>query len=206
MSEFVDGFDTLADVDHAVSIFGSARTPRSDPSYAAACDTARLLAKKGFAVITGGGGGIMEAANKGAREGGGRSIGCNIELPFEQVANAYCDTVINFRYFFVRKTMFMKYSLATVIFPGGYGTLDELFEAITLIETGKLPGFPVVLFGSAYWSGLLKWLKERVLAEGKISPENLELFTVTDDPKEAAAIVAKHAPGPTKRASKGRRG
>jgi len=195
MSEFVDGFDTLADVDHAVSIFGSARTPRSDPSYAAACDTARLLAKKGFAVITGGGGGIMEAANKGAREGGGRSIGCNIELPFEQQANAYCDTVINFRYFFVRKTMFIKYSRAMLVFPGGFGTLDELFECVTLIVTGKIHRFPVVLFGSDYWRGLLRWLNDKVVAEGKVSAGDVDLLTVVDSPEAAARAIAAGVPG-----------
>jgi len=197
MSEFVDGFDTLAAVDRAVTVFGSARTSTSDPYYAAACETARLLATAGFAVITGGGGGIMEAANKGARLGGGRSIGCNIELPFEQRANAYCDTVVNFRYFFVRKTMFVKYAQATLIFPGGLGTLDELFEALTLIATGKVHRHPVVLFGSAYWKGLLVWLKEQVLADGKISPGDLDLFTVVDTPRAAAAVVL----GTTKAAS-----
>jgi uncharacterized protein (TIGR00730 family) len=190
MSEFVEGFDTLASLDHAVTVFGSARTPRTDPSYEAAEETARLLAKKGFAVITGGGGGIMEAANKGAREGGARSIGCNIELPFEQQANAYCDTVIHFRYFFVRKTMFIKYSRAMLVFPGGFGTLDELFECVTLIVTGKIHRFPVVLFGSDYWGGLLAWLKDKVAFEGKVSAQDLELLTLVDSPRAAADAVA----------------
>lgn len=196
MSEFVDGFDTLASVDHAVSIFGSARTPSTDPSYGAARETARLLGKKGFAVITGGGGGIMEAANRGAQEGGGRSIGCNIELPFEQRANAYCDTVINFRYFFVRKTMFIKYSRAMLVFPGGFGTLDELFECVTLIVTGKIHRFPVVLFGSDYWRGLLSWLNDRVVAEGKVSAHDLDLLTVVDSPAAAANAITAALPKP----------
>ena len=153
-SEFVEGFDQLATIDKAVTVFGSARIEPDDPYYRAAEEIARRLARKGFAVITGGGPGIMEAANKGAKRGGGRSIGCNIELPFEQRPNPYVDTLITFRYFFVRKTMFIKYSVAFLIFPGGFGTLDELFEALTLIQTGKIYQFPVVLFGRAYWKGL----------------------------------------------------
>ena len=188
-SEFVEGFDTLGDVARAVTIFGSARTAPGDLSYEAARETAALLARKGFAIITGGGPGIMEAANRGAREGGGRSIGCNIELPFEQVANPWVDTLVNFRYFFVRKTMFIKYSLGFIIFPGGYGTLDELFEALTLIQTGKIYQFPVVLFGRHYWAGLVRWLQTRVLTERKISPGDMDLMLLTDDPAEAAAAV-----------------
>ena len=189
MGEFIEGFDTLASVDKAVTIFGSARIGPDDPHYEAATETARLLAEAGFAIITGAGPGIMEAANKGARIGGGRSIGCNIELPFEQGSNPYVDTLVNFRYFFVRKTMFIKYSVAFVIFPGGFGTLDELFEALTLIQTGKIYRFPVILFGRYYWAGLLRWLQARVLTEGKISEGDLDLMLVTDDPAEAVHAI-----------------
>jgi uncharacterized protein (TIGR00730 family) len=190
-SEIVEGFDTLASVERGVSIFGSARTAPDDPHYKVAVETARLLAKAGYAIITGGGPGIMEAANRGARLGKGRSIGCNIELPFEQGTNPYVDTAINFRYFFVRKTMFIKYSNAFVVFPGGFGTLDEAFEALTLIQTGKIYRFPVVFVGKAYWGGLVDWLREKVLAENKISLEDLDLLTVTDDAAEAAACVMR---------------
>jgi uncharacterized protein (TIGR00730 family) len=189
MGEFIEGFDTLASVDKAVTIFGSARIGPDDPHYDAAMETARLLAEAGFAIITGAGPGIMEAANKGARIGGGRSIGCNIELPFEQGSNPYVDTLVNFRYFFVRKTMFIKYSVAFVIFPGGFGTLDELFEALTHIQTGKIYRFPVILFGRYYWAGLLRWLQARVLTEGKISEGDLDLMLVTDDPAEAVHAI-----------------
>ncbi len=189
MGEFIEGFDTLASVDKAVTIFGSARIGPDDGHYEAAVETARLLAEAGFAVITGAGPGIMEAGNKGARLGGGRSIGCNIELPFEQGANPYVDTLVNFRYFFVRKTMFIKYSVAFIIFPGGFGTLDELFEALTLIQTGKIYRFPVILFGRYYWAGLLRWLQARVLSEGKISEGDLDLMLVTDDPAEAVQAI-----------------
>ncbi|MDQ6717049.1 MAG: TIGR00730 family Rossman fold protein [Gemmatimonadota bacterium] len=186
MGEFIEGFDTLASVNKAVTIFGSARTGPDDSAYAAAEEVSRLLAKAGFAIITGAGPGIMEAANKGAKEGGGRSIGCNIELPFEQGANPYVDTVIYFKYFFVRKTMFIKYSSAFIIFPGGFGTLDELFEAVTLIQTGKIYQFPVILFGRYYWAGLMRWLQARVLGEGKIAEGDMNLMLITDDPAEAA--------------------
>jgi len=186
MGEFIEGFDTLASVEKAVTIFGSARIGPDDPHYEAAVETARLLAVAGFDIITGAGPGIMEAGNKGARLGGGRSIGCNIELPFEQGANPYVDTLIHFKYFFVRKTMFIKYSSAFVIFPGGFGTLDELFEALTLIQTGKIYQFPVVLFGRYYWAGLMRWLQSRVLGEGKISGGDMNLMLITDDPAEAA--------------------
>src|SRR6478752_6808541 len=189
MGEFIEGFDNLAHVQRGVAIFGSARTHPDDPQYQAAQEVARLLAKAGFAIITGAGPGIMEAANKGARLGGGRSIGCNIELPFEQGANPYDDTLIQFKYFFVRKTMFIKYSVAFIIFPGGFGTLDELFEALTLIQTGKIYQFPVVLFGRHYWAGLVRWLQTRVLGERKISPGDIDLMLLTDDPAEAAAAV-----------------
>jgi len=186
MGEFIEGFDTMASVNKAVTIFGSARIGPDDPQYAAAEAVARLLAEAGFAIITGAGPGIMEAANKGAKEGGGRSIGCNIELPFEQGANPYVDTLINFKYFFVRKTMFIKYSSAFIIFPGGFGTLDELFEALTLIQTGKIYQFPVILFGRYYWAGLMRWLQARVLGEGKIAEGDMNLMLITDDPAEAA--------------------
>lgn len=189
MGEVIEGFDTLASVGKAVTIFGSARSGPTDARYEAAVETARLLAEAGFAIITGAGPGIMEAGNKGARLGGARSIGCNIELPFEQGANPYVDTLVNFRYFFVRKTMFIKYSVAFVIFPGGFGTLDELFEALTLIQTGKIHRFPVILFGRHYWAGLLRWLQARVLSEGKISEGDLDLMLVTDDPAEAAQAI-----------------
>jgi uncharacterized protein (TIGR00730 family) len=188
-SELVEGFDTLGDVTRAVAIFGSARTVPGDPFYEAARRTATLLARAGYAVITGGGPGIMEAANRGARDANGHSIGCNIELPFEQITNPYIDTVVNFRYFFVRKTMFIKYSSAFVIFPGGFGTLDELFEALTLIQTGKISHFPVVLFGTAYWAGLHQWLKHTVLNGKKIAQADLDLLQLTDDADKAAAMV-----------------
>jgi len=189
-SELVEGIDNLGAIDRAVSIFGSARTPPDDPYYEAARRTAALLAGAGFAVITGGGPGIMEAANRGARDVQGRSIGCNIELPFEQSANPYIDTLISFRYFFVRKTMFVKYSSAFVIFPGGFGTLDELFDSVTLIQTGKISHFPVVLFGTAYWGGLFHWLRDQPLANGKIAQPDLDLLQLTDDPEEVAAIIS----------------
>jgi uncharacterized protein (TIGR00730 family) len=191
MAEFIEGFDNLADVTKGVTIFGSARTHPEDPQYQAAQETARLLAAEGFAIITGAGPGIMEAANRGAKEAGGRSIGCNIELPFEQGANPYVDTLINFRYFFVRKTMFIKYSNAFIIFPGGFGTLDEAFEALTLMQTGKIYQFPVVLFGRHYWAGLIRWIQSRVLGEKKISPGDMDLMIMTDDPAEAVKIVVE---------------
>ena len=191
MGEFVEGFDTLSDIHDAVTIFGSARTAAGDSYYAKAVETSRLLGKAGFAVITGGGPGIMEAANRGAKEGGGLSIGCNIELPFEQGTNAFVERSINFRYFFVRKTMFVKYSTAFIVFPGGYGTMDELFEALTLIQTGKVKDFPVVLVGRSYWSGLAAWLRETVAGDNKIAVRDLDLFHVTDDPAEAVALVVE---------------
>jgi uncharacterized protein (TIGR00730 family) len=189
MGEFVEGFDALARLGPAVTIFGSARIPAGHPQYEAARGTARLLAEAGYGVITGGGPGIMEAANRGAKEAGGPSIGCNIELPFEQGTNPYVDLAINFRYFFVRKTMFVKYAEAFIIFPGGFGTLDELFEALTLIQTGKVRNFPVVLIGSDYWRGMLEWIRNTMLAEGKISSEDLQLLVVTDSPEEAVRII-----------------
>jgi len=189
MSEFIEGFDVLAKTEKGVAVFGSARVGPTDPQYEDAVEVSRLLAEAGFSIITGAGPGIMEAANKGARLGGGPSIGCNIELPFEQGANPYVDTLVNFRYFFVRKTMFIKYSSAFIIFPGGFGTLDELFEAVTLIQTGKIYQFPVILMGRRYWAGLLRWLNTRVLLEKKIAPGDLDLLFLTDDPGEAAQAV-----------------
>lgn len=198
MGEFVEGFDTLSDVYSAVTVFGSARTTPDDPYYEKAVETARLLAREGFPIITGGGPGIMEAANRGCQEGNGLSIGCNIELPFEQGLNGYVERAINFRYFFVRKTMFVKYSTAFIVFPGGYGTMDELFEALTLIQTGKVKHFPVILFGESYWRGLADWLRDRVAGEGKIATTDLTLLTITDSPKEAVAIVRKARESRTK--------
>jgi len=189
MGEYVHGFDALAEVGAAVAVFGSARTGDTDPMYQSAREVAGRLSRAGFAVITGGGPGIMEAANRGARETGGLSIGCNIELPREQATNPYVDVSVNFRYFFCRKTMFMKYAEGFVLFPGGFGTLDELFEALTLIQTGKIQHFPVVLFGTAYWRGLVDWIRERLLAETKISPEDVALLRLTDSPEEACSII-----------------
>ena len=191
MAEFVAGFEALADLGCAVSIFGSARVTEDDPMYAATVETARLLAEAGFSIITGGGPGIMEAGNKGAVAGGARSVGLNIELPFEQHLNPYTDTSLEFRYFFVRKMMFVKYACAFVIFPGGFGTVDELFEALVLIQTGKIRNFPVILFGSRFWTGLLDWMKSTMLAEGKIAPHDLDLMAVSDSPEEVRDIVVK---------------
>jgi uncharacterized protein (TIGR00730 family) len=188
-SEFVAGFDHLAEVYPAVSIFGSARTPLANEYYAAAVKTAELLGKAGFAVITGGGPGIMEAANKGARQAGALSIGCNIELPFEQKVNQYVDKAMTFRYFFVRKTMFVKYSEAFITFPGGFGTLDELMGALTLIQTKKITNFPVILFGSEYWGGLIDWLRKTVLTANNITKEDIDSVHVVDDPKRVCEIV-----------------
>ena len=191
MGEFVEGFDALARLGPAVTLFGSARTPRSDPMYAAAETVAAGLARAGFAVITGGGPGIMEAANQGCREVGGLSVGLNIELPQEQDVNEYVDLAVAFRYFFARKTMFVKYAQGFVIFPGGYGTLDEMFEALTLVETGKIEGFPVVLYGTDYWRGLIEWLRDPVERQGKISPLDLALFHVTDDAEEVVRTMVE---------------
>jgi uncharacterized protein (TIGR00730 family) len=189
MGEFVEGFDLLAGIGPAVTIFGSARVPPDHPHYLAAVETARQLSAAGFAIITGGGPGLMEAANRGAREGGGRSVGCTIELPFEAGANPYVDVEVRFRYFFVRKTMFVKYANAFVIFPGGFGTLDELFEALTLIQTGKVHNFPVILVGKAYWSGLIDWFRTTMLPDQKINAADLDLLTLCDDPAEICALV-----------------
>jgi uncharacterized protein (TIGR00730 family) len=194
LSEFVEGFDALNEVGPAITVFGSARTQRTDPYYRAGEKLGRALANRGFAVITGGGPGMMEAVNKGCHEAGGLSVGCNIELPHEQSLNRYVDLGVEFRYFFVRKNMFVKYARGFVIFPGGFGTLDELFESLTLAQTGKIEHFPIVLFGSQYWSGLLDWLEEHVLAAHAIAPDDLRLMTVTDDPDEAAEMVTRPLP------------
>ncbi len=188
-AEFVEGFGALAGLGPAVSIFGSARTTPDDPQYAAAAQVAASLAEAGYAVITGGGPGIMEAANKGACEAGGTSVGLGIELPFEQGLNQWVDIGIQFRYFFARKTMFVKYAQAFVVFPGGFGTFDELFEALTLVQTGKVTSFPVVLMGAAYWGPLLAWLRDTVAVEEKVSERDVDLIHLTDDPQEVVEII-----------------
>jgi uncharacterized protein (TIGR00730 family) len=187
------GFDALAHVGAAASFFGSARTAPDDPEYALVRETARLVGESGMAIITGGGPGSMEAANRGAREAGALSIGLNIELPFEQHVNPYVDLELEFHYFFTRKIMFVRYASAFVVFPGGFGTLDELFESLTLIQTGKIRHFPVVLVGSSYWQGLVDWVRERALGEGKISPHDMELLSVTDDPVEVCRRLSAAA-------------
>jgi len=188
-SEFVEGFDALSKLGPSVSIFGSARTKPDTVYYEAARKTAFDLARNGITVITGGGPGIMAAGNQGAAEAGGVSVGLNIELPMEQVQNDYQNLALEFRYFFVRKLMFVKYSIGYIIFPGGFGTMDELFESITLVQTGKINHFPVVLYGWKYWGRMLDWLKDTMLIDGYISEEDLDLVTVTDDPDEAAHII-----------------
>ena len=188
-SEFVEGFGLLAELPRAVSVFGSARTPRDHPHYASVVAIGAALARAGYAVITGGGPGAMEAANRGASEAGGLSVGLGIELPFEQELNEWVDVGISFRYFFVRKTMFVKYAQAFVILPGGFGTLDELFEALTLVQTRKVTRFPVILFGSDYWAGLVHWIRTTMVPMGTISEADLELFTVTDDIDHAIAEI-----------------
>ena len=188
LGEFVDGFDALARVGHCVSVFGSSRVRPGDPYYAAAQEVGRGLAEAGLGVITGGGPGVMEAANRGAFEAGGMSIGCNIELPHEQHANEYVSLQIDFRYFFVRKTMFVKYSEGFVVFPGGFGTMDELFEALTLIQTGKTRGFPLVLYGSEFWDDLIVWMRKRLLADGLIDAEDLNLMHIFDTPEEVCEV------------------
>jgi hypothetical protein len=193
--EIVAGFDRLAHVGPAISIFGSARIREDDPYYQAARQIGRLLAEQGFAVITGGGPGIMEAANRGAREGGGLSVGCNIELPHEQGSNPYVDLSLTFQYFFVRKTMFVKYGEGFVIFPGGFGTLDELFEALTLIQTGKAENFPVVLIDTDYWGEMLDWIRTEMLPDGMISEEDLALLHTTDDLEDAVRTVLESYEG-----------
>jgi uncharacterized protein (TIGR00730 family) len=190
-AEFVEGFGLLADLPHAVSVFGSARTKPDTGEYALAERIGAAFAEAGYAVITGGGPGIMEAANRGAVAAAGTSVGLGIELPFEQSLNDYVDIGIEFRYFFVRKTMFVKYSQAFVVLPGGFGTLDELFEAITLVQTQKITRFPIVLVGTEFWGGLLQWIKDQMLSAGKISPEDLDLVHVTDDPTEVVEIIKR---------------
>ncbi len=189
MSEFVEGFEQLSKIGPAVTIFGSARTKPDDPYYEHARRTARLLAQSNIAVITGGGGGIMEAANRGALEGGGISVGLNIELPHEQNPNPYIEHMIEFHYFFVRKVMFLKYSIGFILFPGGFGTMDEMFESLTLVQTGRSDDFGVVLFGEQYWRGLLGWLDDTMLAHAYISPGDMDIFEVTDDPARAMEFI-----------------
>jgi uncharacterized protein (TIGR00730 family) len=188
--ELAAGFRALAHVGPAVSVFGSARTPQEHPEYGLAREVARRLGEAGFAIITGGGGGAMEAANRGARDAGVTSVGLNIELPFEQRVNPYVNLPLTFHYFFTRKVMFVRYARAFVVHPGGFGTLDELFEALTLIQTGRVTRFPVVLVGSGYWRGLLDWMRERLLGEGKVSPGDLELAQVSDEPEAIVEIVS----------------
>jgi len=192
-SEFVEGFGLLAELPRAVSIFGSARTPRDHPDYAAGRALGGALAAAGFAVITGGGPGVMEAVNRGASEAGGISVGLGIELPFEQRLNDWVDIGINFRYFFTRKMMFVKYAQAFVILPGGFGTMDELFEALTLVQTGKVTQFPVILHRSAYWTGLIDWVRGTLVPEGKVAARDLDLLALTDDVDEAVKIVVESA-------------
>jgi len=193
LSEFVEGFDALAAVGPAVSVFGSARTNPNNRYYKMARELGSMLGKAGYAVITGGGPGIMEAANRGAQEGGGLSVGCNIELPHEQGLNPYVDLGIEFRYFFARKVMFVKYADAFVIFPGGYGTLDELFEALTLIQTKKVEDFPVILMGTEYWTGMVDWIRATLLKEAAINAADVDLLRLTDDPAEALKIIEAYA-------------
>ena len=190
-SEFVDGFGALAELGPAVALFGSARTPPGHEYWELAEELGRRLAEAGFAVITGGGPGSMEAANKGAREAEGVSVGLGIELPFESGLNPHVELGVNFRYFFVRKTMFVKYSQGFVVLPGGFGTFDELFEALTLVQTQKVTSFPIVLVGRDYWSGLIDWLRDTVLAAGNVHPSDLEMVTVTDDAAEAVAVMVE---------------
>ncbi|MEJ5366251.1 MAG: TIGR00730 family Rossman fold protein [Desulfosoma sp.] len=192
LAEFVEGFEILGDIYPAVSIFGSARVRPGDPTYELTVEIAKKLAQNGYNIITGGGPGVMEAGNKGAREGGARSIGLNIELPMEQEANPYADVKINFKYFFVRKVMFVKYAQAYVAMPGGYGTLDEVFEALTLIQTKRIKPFPIILVGSEYWGGLLHWMRHTLLARGLISPEDPELVMLADEPDQVVKIIKKY--------------
>jgi uncharacterized protein (TIGR00730 family) len=192
MAEFVDSIETLSNVHNAVTIFGSARVKPDDAYYKKAEILARLLVQNGFSVITGGGPGIMEAANKGASEAGGKSVGMNIRLPFEQKPNPYANIHLDYKYFFIRKVMFVKYAVAYVILPGGFGTMDELFEALTLIQTKRIKSFPLILMGSEYWQGLLDWVKKIMLAENKILPADLELLQVVDEPQEVVKLIKKY--------------
>jgi uncharacterized protein (TIGR00730 family) len=192
MGEFVEGFETLRPLWPSVSIFGSARLRRNHRYYREAVAVARALSNAGYSVITGGGGGVMEAANRGAREGKSRSIGLNIKLPHEQVANEFADTVVTFNYFFARKVMFVKYACAFVALPGGFGTLDEVFESLTLKQTRKIHDFPVILYGSDFWKGLIRWIREQPLEQRTISRRDLQLFSVTDDPDDVVQIIQRH--------------
>ena len=192
MAEFVEGIETLSRVHNAVTFFGSARLKPDDIYYQKAENLARLLVQSGFSVITGGGGGIMEAANKGAAEAGGKSAGLNIQLPFEQKPNPYANINLHYKYFFIRKVMFVKYAVAYVILPGGFGTMDELFDALTLIQTKKIKSFPLILMGSEYWQGLIDWLKYGMLKEGKISPADLDLLQIVDEPEEVVKLIKKY--------------
>lgn len=192
MAEFVEGIETLSDVNNAVTIFGSARVKPDDVYYQKAEKLAQLLVHEKFNVITGGGPGIMEAANKGASEAGGKSVGLNIRLPFEQKPNPYANIHIDYKYFFVRKVMFVKYAVAYVILPGGFGTLDELFEALTLIQTKKIKSFPLILMGSEYWGGLIDWLKNTMLKEKKILPEDMDLLQIVDEPEDVVKLIKKY--------------
>jgi len=192
MAEFVEGIETLSDVNNAVTIFGSARVKPDDIYYQKTENLTRLLVQNGFSIITGGGGGIMEAANKGASEAGGKSVGLNIKLPFEQKPNPYANIHLDYKYFFIRKVMFVKYAMAYVILPGGFGTMDELFEAVTLIQTKRIRSFPLILMGSDYWQGLLDWMKKTMLQEGKILPADLELIQIIDDPDEVVKHIKKY--------------
>ena len=191
MGEFVMGFDELADLGPAVTVFGSARTRPDEPMYMKAVEITRMLGEAGFAIITGGGPGIMEAGNRGASEAGAVSVGLGIELPFEQHLNEYVNLELEFRYFFARKTMFLKYAQAYLVFPGGWGTMDEMMEALTLVQTDKIQHFPIILFGSDYWQGLLDWFREQMIGHGKISSDDMDLFFVTDSPQEVLDIVVK---------------
>jgi len=191
MGEFVEGVEGLHDLGPAVSIFGSARTRPDDPQYKKAESIAALLVKNGFGVITGGGGGIMEAANKGAAEAGGTSVGLNIRLPFEQKPNPYATIQMEFKYFFIRKVMFIKYAAAYVVMPGGFGTMDELFEVITLVQTRRIRPFPIIMVGTEYWGGLLEWIRSQLLAQSLISPKDMDIIQVLDDPEEIVGTVRK---------------
>jgi uncharacterized protein (TIGR00730 family) len=190
-AEFVEGFGLLAELPRAVSVFGSARTQPGSPYYVAGEQLGAALARAGYAVITGGGPGLMEAVNKGCCEAGGTSVGLGIELPFEQTINDWVDIGLNFRYFFARKTMFVKYAQAFVVMPGGFGTMDELFEALTLVQTGKVTSFPVVLYGTSYWAGLIDWIRSSMLSEGKINEVDLDLLHVSDDVDEIVSIIRR---------------
>lgn len=191
MGEFVDGVEAMHQVGPAVSIFGSARMSPDDPNYALAEEIARLCVKEGFAVITGGGGGVMEAANKGAAQAGGKSVGLNIKLPFEQKPNPYANVQLEFKYFFIRKVMFVKYALAYIVLPGGFGTLDELFEAVTLIQTKRIRPFPVILVGSEHWNGLVNWIRKNLLGSGRISPKDMDIIHVMDEPEKIVQLLTQ---------------